>query len=488
MGDLTGRQLLALWAILTVGLILRVLGLGWGLPPSDVDTQQSGYRSSYALDEDDVLFTLARTNPEDMGFAPGLHSWGKLHLEVTWLALEAAEAAGAFETSWRDAFLEMQPGGFEQVYVVGRLTSAVIDLATVFLCFLLGLRLAGPRAGLWAAALLAVAPGHILQACQIRVDSLAALLATVAALALVQRAPPFGVGLLSGLAVAAKFSTWLQAAALCWMAAQGLDRRATAWAFAGAALGFVFVMGMPFVLTDPASVWPHLSSRFAIVLPIGNAAVDFLRFGLGIPAGLLALKGLWDWSRKGAVERALAIAFAAGFVAALVQPWPFLRALTPILPLGAVAAGCVLNRMGRWSPWAGAAALLIAGLISVRLVEARLATHPANLAMALIRQAGEPGERISRLRPELPPLDPAVYPLGPDPLTSALRADPPTWVFLDSTESRYPQGNLDFLESEYDRVAVFRTRPLWLWATLGEGWAPADWKYLRPEITLYKRR
>ena len=146
MGDLTGRQLFALWAILTVGLVLRVLGLGWGLPPGDVDTAQSGYRSSYALDEDDVLFALARTDPADLKFDPGRRMWGTLHLEVTWLALEAAEAAGAFETSWRDAFLEMQPGGFAQVYVVGRLTTAVIDLATVFLCFLLGLRLAGPRA------------------------------------------------------------------------------------------------------------------------------------------------------------------------------------------------------------------------------------------------------------------------------------------------------------------------------------------------------
>ncbi len=498
MGELTGRQLLALWTILTVGVLLRVLGLGWGLPPADPETAASGYRSSYALDEDNVLFALARTDPAQLDLDPESYVWGTLHLELTLLALEAAEAAGEFSGSWRSAFLEMRPGGFGQVYAIGRLTTAVIDLATVFLCFLLGMRLRGPQAGLWAGALAAVAPGLVLQACQIRVDPTAALLATAAALAFAAGARPAGVGLLGGLACAAKYSVALQAAALCWAAARGRGRRAWIGTAAAALVGFV--VGTPFVLSNPVGVWAQVGGLLADQgAAWGEApnkaevllwtAADFVRFGLGVPAGLLAVRGLAEWSRGDAVERGLALAFGAGFLAALAPAWPFLRYQAPFLPLGAVAAGCVLSGMGRWRFGVGAAALLVAGLTSVRLVEARLAPHPANLAMSVIRRSAQPGDRVARLFPELPPLDPEKYPLEPNPMLDDLAADPPEWVLLSSmAASPYPQANLDLLERDYERLAVFRPRPLWLWTTLGEGRTPLDWKYLRLELTLYRRR
>lgn len=498
MGELTGRQLFSLWAILTVGVLLRVLGLAWGLPPADPETAASGYRASYALDEDDLLFALARTDPTRFDLNPETYVWGTLHLELTLLALEAAEAADEFGGPWRDAFLEMRPGAFEQVYSIGRLTTALIDLASVFVCFLLGMRLRGPEAGLWAAALAALAPGLVLQACQIRAEPAAALLATSAALALARGARPTGVGLLAGLACAVKASVALQAAALCGAAVLGRGTRAWAWTVGAAVLGFL--VGMPFVLTDPAGAWSQIASLFADHSAVWGSsapnkaevllwtAADFVRFGLGIPAGLLAARGLAEWSLGDAVEKGLAVAFAAGFLAALAPAWPFLRDQAPILPLGAVAAGCVLSRMGGWRWWVGAAALLAAGLTSIRLVEARLSPHPANLAMSVIRRSAQPGDRVARLFPERPPLDSQEYPLGPNPLLDDLTADPPEWVLLDLTAAApVPERNLALLDRDYERLAVFRPRPLWMWTTLGEARTPLDWLYLRPELTLYRR-
>ena len=61
-------------------------------------------------------------------------------------------------------------------------------------------------------------------------------------------------------------------------------------------------------------------------------------------------------------------------------------------------------------------------------------------------------------------------------------------MISESSRLAYPADNLELLFADYDRVAVFRPRPLWLWTTLGEAHAPLDWLYLRPELTLYRRR
>lgn len=497
MGDLHGRQLLALWAILTLALALRAIGLGWGLPPADAETAASGYRSSYALDEDDLLFSLARAERFPLPHNPQRHSWGILHPELTLLVLEASEAAGYLESPWQDAFLSMQPGGFEQVYIVGRLTTAIVDLATVYLCFLLGLRLAGPYAGLWAAALMALAPGPLVQACQIRGDATAAMLATATALAAVSGARPAGVGLLGGLACAAGPSTVWPIGVLCWMVGRSRGRRAGAWVLGGLLLGLL--VGMPVLLTEPGQAWAGMADLYtdraaSLYSAPGRlelaaaSATSFFRFGLGIPAGLLAVKGVWDWRRASGVERALAAAFGAGFLAALLAAEPFLRFQSALFPLGAVAAACFLVKLGRWQWTVGAAAALVAGITSLGLVESRLAPHPANLALAMLRQAAAPSDRVSRMLPELPPLDPAVYPLGPNPLLGGLRDDPPEWVMTNSIAAiPYPAQNLELLAAAYDRAAVFRS-PSTLWTTLGERGAPIDWNYLRPELTLYRRR
>ncbi len=456
MGDLGGRQLFALWAVLTAALILRMVGLGWGLPPADPETAATGYRSSYALHEDDGLFALTRGEP------------AALHLELTLLALEGAEAAGLLAAPWRDAFLEMRPDGFAQVYIVGRLTAALADMATVFLCFLLGARLGGAGTGLWAAAIVALAPGHVLLACQIQGEPLAALLLIATALAAVRGAPPGGVGLLAGLACGVKLWMAPPLAAICWPAAGAGNRAAVRWLAGGAALGLL--IGAPYVLADPAGLWRQAgAASWSFQAPAASLEA-FLRFGLGLPAGVLALAGIWRWTRGGSVEKSLAVAFVAGLAATALLPWPYLRSVAPILPLGAVAAACALSRLGRLRRAVGALALLTATLASLRLVESRLAPQPWNLAMAVVRQAAQPGDRVTRELPERPPLDPEKYPLGPAPTEWILTSDPSE-----------PPGE------GYERIAVFRMKPLWLWATLGESRTPLDWRALRPEVTLYRR-
>ena len=420
MGELNARQLVALWAILTTALLLRCLGLGWGLPPADPASAASGYRSSYALDEDDVLFAAARLRAGDEGSArSGLQVW------LTLAALEAAQAADYFDSGWRDGFLEMRPGDFERTYWVGRLLSAALDLTTVFLVFLLGLRLGGVAAGLWAAALAATAPGLILQACQIRVEPLATLAATAAVLAAVQRRLR-PLGLLAGLACAAKLTLAPPMLALAWLAARGRGRRQAVELAALAGLGFALTL--PTLGTAVAGPPLGLAADGGRPAMLVGAAVDLARFALGLPVALLAIWRMALWLRERDPAGALvAAAFVVGLVALPASGWGLLRELTPLLPLCAVAAGCSLAAgLGAYGRWAGAAALLVAGLTSLRLVEARISSHPANLALAVLRQAAEPGQSVSLQQPEVPPLDPDRHPPGPNPLLGELRAARPT--------------------------------------------------------------
>jgi len=507
LASLRVAEMACLWGILTIGLLLRVVALDWGLPPATPEVAASGIRSSYAFDEDNALESLARTDPSRFDFDPRLYHWGTLHLQLVLAALEGAEAAGVFERPWREAFTRMAPGDFEKVYVAGRLVSVFSDLATVFLVFLLAGESIGPRAGLWAAGLISFAPGHVLQASQIRVDVTATTLLTLTVLLatrLGEGARPrnwLALGLVAGLAVSAKYSTVLMAGAVVGLALWSNRRRWTAarWALLGIPAGFL--IGEPFVITNGIEVarqagrlvWLSRQVPGELAIPplalLAQHLTDLARFSLGIPAAVLACYGLWTLRlRNPAFYAIVATALTAGVVSLVPQHWPLMRYHLPLAPLCAVAAAAGIARLGRWSgTLAGALALLFALCGSLAQVRFMLYPHPANLALAVVQKAVPAGETIARLMPELPPLDPAQYPMGANPLMDDLTGDPPRWVIVsDLPIIDYPEANQRLFESRYEPIAVFRSRRVLGWATLGESGAPHDWKYTHASMTVYR--
>jgi hypothetical protein len=502
LGRFSGRQLGILWLVLSAGLLLRILALDWGLPPSGPERVAAGLRSSYAMDEDNILEALARTDPARLDFDPHLYHWGTLHLNLTLATLEIADAAGVFGEPWREAWRGMHPGAFERIYVVGRLLSVAIDLLSALLAALIALRLASVQAALWAAALVALAPGQILASGQIRVDVSATACLLGLILVVLSDSGPFRIGLLAGLAVAAKYSMAPLA-----LAALAVDAAYRGWAphrlsrvAAGAAAGFL--VGEPWLLTSGGEVVRQVGRLVALsrqipaeILPsipalLGQSLLDFARFSAGVPTAMLAVAGLILLWRRGGVEGRLPPAvFAAGVLALIPQHWPLLRYVLPLTPLAAIAAAIAIVRLQSWGNPLGAAALFVAGSAGFSVVSYRLAPHPANLALQVIERAAEPGQTVSRIMPEIPPLDPAVYPEGPNPLDGDLAADPPDWVVLsDLPLIAYPESTETLLRTQYDRTAVFRGRSAYTWATLGERGAPHDWKYSHPEMTIYRKR
>jgi len=507
LASLSIPQMACLWGVFAIGLLLRVGAIDWGLPPATPEMAASGIRSSYALDEDNVLDSLARTDTARLDFDPKLYHWGTLHFELVLGALECAQAAGVFERPWRQAFHQMLPGEFEKVYVVGRLVSTFADLATVFLVFLLGAQTAGPRAGLWASALLAFSPGHLLQASQIRVDVTATTLVTLTAL-LASRlgvdARPrqwLAVGLAAGLAFSAKYSTVLIVGALLALALWKNRPAWTAarWALAGVPAGFL--IGEPFVITNGVEVARQVGRLMLLsrqipaelLIPkpllLAQHLAGLARFSLGIPAAALAAYGLWVLRRRNPPMFAiLGAALLASVLSLLPQNWPLMRYHLPLVPFCAVAAAAGIVALARWKGLlAGALALAFALGASLAQVRYMLYPHPANLALAVVHKAVPVGETVARIMPELPPLDPALYPMGPNPLMDDLTKDPPRWVIVSELPIiDYPPANQRLLESRYAPIAVFRSRRVFAWATLGEFGAPHDWKYTHAGMTLYR--
>ena len=500
VGDLSTRQLVILWGVLSGALILRTLTLGWGLPPTDPITSSSGIRSSYAFDEAPVLHSLAQTNPAAGDIDPRRYLWGTFHLQVVLATLEIAESVGVFREPWRQSFLEMTPGEFERVYIVSRLPSAGIDVLTVFLVYLLGRRLAGISAGLWASAIYAAAPGAIIQATQLRVDVSAAMLIAATCLLALNPKRVAALGVVEGLAISAKYSVAPIALAIVgWRLWHGASRRDLAAVGIGSLAGFL--IGEPVIVTNGVEVFRQILGQLgnnidtpaAVRVSAGTLLFQVLhglaRFSLTLPSAVLGAIGLWQLGRRRGFEGwLLPIAVVVGWLSILPLNWPLMRYHLPIVPLFAVAAGLAIASLRRSEAF-GAVALVVALAGSIAQIRYMLAPHTANLAISMLHKVARPGGEVARIMPEMPPLPVDLYPMGPNPLLDDLRPARSEWVVLtDLPIVDYPQGNLDYLAEDYQRIAVFRSRRLFWWATLGEKYSPHDWKYTHPELSLFRRR
>ena len=178
---------------------------------------------------------------------------------------------------------------FHHLTAVGRALTAIFDVGTVLLAFLIGRRLYGATVGLWAAALLALTVLHVQLAHFFASDPyltffvMAALYAMVAALGTADARRPLWLlvaAVMVGLAVGSKFTAVLLLLPLLWTAwAVGQPRRW--WAAALAVLGvatLVFALTNPFALLDNTCPAPAKPVGFGpLTLPEGVARNCYLQ-------------------------------------------------------------------------------------------------------------------------------------------------------------------------------------------------------------------
>ena len=354
MSDTSGRDAgagrpfaAALAVVMAAGFLLRVANLGSGIPVA------------VGIDEPAIMTTVVRILKSG-SFNPHFFEYPTGYIYVQVGAAIVNFLVGAMRHSWK-AVEQVGPSDF---YLWGRFVTAAIGTATIALVHQAGLRW-GPRAGLAAAALLAVMPMHVRESHFVLTDvpmTFAVVLTLLLSLRAAERPAPgvfLAAGAAAGLAAGIKYNG-LMAFSMPFLAAlavergRNLPRVAAVLAAAAACVGAFFVT-TPFALIDLPAFLNGFGTQAAAFTPRPTSAeaswviyAKHLSQAFGWPAALLAAGGavLAVYRAVAGPDRvkwALLVVFPAVYFY-LINGWGFMfaRYALPMVPFIAIWAAIAL--------------------------------------------------------------------------------------------------------------------------------------------------
>lgn len=351
-------------AVFLFALVIRLVGIGWGLPNDE-------HWQSLHPDEPIVWIYSQQVNPAQFDFDPGFYNYGTLYLSMLRVATDATQAYGGGPKDRSEKEMWMAIGRY---HLAGRAMSAVAGAATAWVVVALLWR----RAGLLGAGLgglaLALAPGHTVHSRFQTVDVLSALFVALALLLAVrmveQEGEPkrwlgidryaIGAGAMAGLAAGTKYAgvlVLLGVFVAVGLATRGRDGAKPALTML-TALG---ATGMTFFLTTPGAL-THLSTflrdfRYEMAhtatghgLVFAGTTSGFVYHLANLSSGmtvLVALAGLiglgWAAGRRepwALIGLAFAVAYYVLIGRAEVK---FFRYVIPLLPVLALGFGWLVS-------------------------------------------------------------------------------------------------------------------------------------------------
>lgn len=373
-----------LFAILCVALYIRLVSIGFGLPAMN--------------DPDELIFEMGALRMlRSHTLNPGWFGHPATTTMYLLAVIDALVFAFALLTGRADSarqFGNMVYADPSWIILPGRVAMVLFALGTIWLTWSLANRFFGPRAGLVAAALLAVNPVHITWSQIIRSDMMACTfmllcLRSCAAIAESGKRRNYGYAALwLGLAIATKWpfalsSLAIGAATVFAVRAGVLLPRTAMIRLTGAAAGALAMLFLvsPYLLIDHSTALRNVQGEGqALHLGANGGSLWFnllwyvrgpLYVGFGVLGLALIALGAVQLPRRHqamAVLTPVAIAFLILFC---MQRLIWERWALPLMPLGAIIAAYglirlteVLQRTGRarWIRLAPAA-ILIAGLM-----------------------------------------------------------------------------------------------------------------------------
>ncbi|MCJ7627771.1 MAG: glycosyltransferase family 39 protein [Longimicrobiales bacterium] len=271
-----------LLAVLVLAAVLRVWGIGFGLPNLNARP-----------DEIEVVSRAIRLLSGDLN--PHFFHYPSLYFYLLGIAFAVWSGVSVTLGSSMEDFLAraaVDPSGF---ILVARYVTALAGVATVYGVYRVGSRLQGPSAGLAAATLLAVAHLHVRESHFATTDTLLTLLLIVAVYYLLEVAEEgtlrsyLWAGLFTGLAISTKYVGLI----LPWvlLLAHGLYHRRVSgdanwrkWARAGLSDPRLWLFGVTgagaFFVTSPYAAldWALFTNHF-------NFQLNHLSGGHGVDLG-----------------------------------------------------------------------------------------------------------------------------------------------------------------------------------------------------------
>ena len=349
---------LILTAICAVALVLRAIGLQYGLP------------SVYNPDEVAIMaralsFAKGTLNPENF-----LYPTFYFYVLFVWVGvyLGALLLSGRVESvAALPRLYYTSPTG---IYTAGRALGVATGVATIAVLHRMAAKLTDGRTAVAAAVFLAVAPLHVRDSHYVKHDVPATLAIVVAYLAMLRLWPSSRAGspaardtLIAGAACGVAFSTHYYtiflAIPLAFVILQGwrdrglraVVRQLTAGALASA---IVFFALSPFIALEPATAWRDIAANRQIVVDRAVAAGPFapvIRYiqmlwtdSMGVPVVVLAAAGVVWMAVQRPAAALLLLAFPVPFFLFISNTAPASRYLNPILPFVALFAAWALSQ------------------------------------------------------------------------------------------------------------------------------------------------
>lgn len=334
------------------GLVLRVLGLQYGLP-------QVYNPDEVAIMTRALSFAKGTLNPHNFLYPTlffyVLFAWVGAYLAGVWLS-GRVQSLGELQLLYFG-----DPSG---IYTAGRLLGALAGTATIAGVYRLGQCVADWRTGAAAALFLAVAPLHVRDSHYVKHDVPATLTVVIAYLAILRVWPGSDRDgnmrrnvLIAAAACGVAFSTHyycvflaLPLLAAVTLASRAGGRRAVIreCLIATVVTAAIFLLLSPFIVVEPMRAWRDITANREIV--VDRALVDgafspalryaqmLVRDTTGLPVVLLAIGGAAAMLRRRPSLAGLLLSFPVAFLLFITNTFPASRYLNPILPFIAVFA------------------------------------------------------------------------------------------------------------------------------------------------------
>lgn len=366
---------LGLAAILVGAAVLRLWGLGQGIP------------FAIGVDEPEIIDRVVRMmKTGDLN--PHFYDYPGLYIYVQLVVACVNFLVGASMGAWH-SLSAMTPADF---YLWGRATTAIFGTLTVYLVYQIGLHW-GTRHALLAAALFAVMSNHVRESHFVLTDVPATFFVTLAfllSLRALEKGTPrafAAAGAVAGLAAATKYYpgvvVLLPLAAAYMSRSSDHSRLRCALTAAGAAAA-AFLVGAPFTVLDLPGFLNGFAGVIGAIRPAADAwtgtviSAKHLRIGLGWPGLLLALGGFGlgvvrTFTGPGRARFGLAVMLLVVYLPLVVnRGMIWARYLLPVVPIIcllaaiAIVSGVSLLRrfsIPRWARTALIVALTVSALL-----------------------------------------------------------------------------------------------------------------------------